>query len=101
MNARTGNCRRKTSETEISAEVTLDGAGMYNIKTGVGFLDHMLELFTRHGLFDITLSCKGDLHVDAHHSVEDIAIALGEAFKQAAGDKTGIVRYGSALIPMD
>lgn len=98
---RKGNVNRKTSETEISVEVNLDGDGSYAIKTGIGFLDHMLELFTKHGLFDVTVSCKGDLHVDAHHSVEDIAIALGEAFKQAAGDKAGINRYGHAYIPMD
>lgn len=101
MTARRGQCSRKTTETEISVEVNLDGGGAYAIKTGIGFLDHMLELFTRHGLFDVTVSCKGDLHVDAHHSVEDIAIALGEAFKQAAGDKAGINRYGHAYVPMD
>ncbi|MBE7493126.1 MAG: imidazoleglycerol-phosphate dehydratase HisB [Planctomycetes bacterium] len=99
--SRRGSVSRKTSETEISVEVLIDGAGKYDVKTGIGFLDHMLELFTRHGLFDITLRCKGDLHVDAHHSVEDIAIALGEAFKQAAGDKAGIARYGFACVPMD
>lgn len=99
--SRKGSVSRKTSETEISVDVLIDGAGKFDIKTGIGFLDHMLELFTRHGLFDITLRCKGDLHVDAHHSVEDIAIALGEAFKQAAGDKAGIARYGFAYVPMD
>ncbi|MBX3458748.1 MAG: imidazoleglycerol-phosphate dehydratase HisB [Planctomycetes bacterium] len=98
---RKGSVNRKTTETEISAEVNLDGDGTYSIKTGIGFLDHMLELFTKHGLFDVNVSCKGDLHVDAHHSVEDIAIALGEAFKQAAGDKAGINRYGHAYVPMD
>ncbi|MBK8205931.1 MAG: imidazoleglycerol-phosphate dehydratase HisB [Planctomycetes bacterium] len=98
---RTGSVSRKTSETEITAEVNLDGEGKYAISTGIGFLDHQLELFAKHGLFDITLNCKGDLHVDAHHSVEDIAIALGDAFKQAAGDKSGINRYGHAYVPMD
>lgn len=99
--SRKGSVSRKTSETEISVDVLIDGAGKFDISTGIGFLDHMLQLFTRHGLFDITLRCKGDLHVDAHHSVEDIAIALGEAFKQAAGDKAGIARYGFAYVPMD
>lgn len=99
--SRKGSVSRKTSETEISVDVLIDGTGKFDISTGIGFLDHMLQLFTRHGLFDITLRCKGDLHVDAHHSVEDIAIALGEAFKQAAGDKAGIARYGFAYVPMD
>lgn len=99
--SRKGSVSRKTSETEISVDVLIDGTGKFDISTGIGFLDHMLQLFTRHGLFDITLRCKGDLHVDAHHSVEDIAIALGEAFKQAAGDKAGISRYGFAYVPMD
>ena len=99
--SRKGTFQRKTKETEISVSVELDGAGEYDVKTGIGFLDHMLELFTRHGLFDVKVRCKGDLHVDAHHSVEDIAIALGEAFKAAAGDKKGILRYGHAYITMD
>lgn len=99
--SRKGTFQRKTKETEISVSVELDGAGEYDVKTGIGFLDHMLELFARHGLFDVKVRCKGDLHVDAHHSVEDIAIALGEAFKAAAGDKKGILRYGHAYITMD
>lgn len=99
--SRKGQVARDTRETQIRASVDLDGTGVSSIKTGIGFLDHMLELFSKHGLFDIDLTCQGDLHVDAHHSVEDIAIALGEAFKLAAGDKAGIHRYGSALIPMD
>lgn len=99
--SRKGTFQRKTKETEISVSVELDGVGEYDVKTGIGFLDHMLELFTRHGLFDVKVRCKGDLHVDAHHSVEDIAIALGEAFKAAAGDKKGILRYGHAYITMD
>lgn len=99
--SRKGSFQRKTNETDISVSVELDGAGVYDVKSGIGFLDHMLELFARHGLFDLKLKCKGDLHVDAHHSVEDIAIALGEAFKAAAGDKKGILRYGHAYITMD
>ena len=99
--SRKGSFQRKTKETDISVSVELDGAGVYDVKSGIGFLDHMLELFARHGLFDLKLKCKGDLHVDAHHSVEDIAIALGEAFKAAAGDKKGILRYGHAYITMD
>lgn len=99
--SRKGTFQRKTKETEILVSVELEGAGEYDVKTGIGFLDHMLELFTRHGLFDLKVRCKGDLHVDAHHSVEDIAIALGEAFKVAAGDKKGILRYGHAYITMD
>ncbi|CAG0927229.1 imidazoleglycerol-phosphate dehydratase [Planctomycetaceae bacterium] len=99
--SRKGTFQRKTKETEITVSVELDGAGEYDVKTGIGFLDHMLELFTRHGLFNLKVRCKGDLHVDAHHSVEDIAIALGEAFKAAAGDKKGILRYGHAYITMD
>lgn len=98
---RTASFTRKTTETEISVELNIDGEGTYKIDTGIGFLNHMLELFTRHGLFDLKVTCKGDLEVDAHHSVEDIAIAIGECFKQGAGDKAGINRYGHALIPMD
>ena len=101
MTARKGTFSRKTNETEINVDVNLDGEGTYAVKTGIGFLNHMLELFSKHGLFDLTVTCNGDLEVDAHHSVEDIAIAMGEAFKQAAGDKAGINRYGHAYIPMD
>jgi imidazoleglycerol-phosphate dehydratase len=99
--SRKGSFQRKTKETEIAVSVELDGTGVYDVSSGIGFLDHMLELFARHGLFDLKLRCQGDLHVDAHHSVEDIAIALGEAFKAAAGDKKGILRYGHAYITMD
>ncbi|MCC6573735.1 MAG: imidazoleglycerol-phosphate dehydratase HisB [Planctomycetes bacterium] len=99
--ARKGKVSRKTKETEIKVELNIDGSGDYKVETGIGFLDHMLELFTKHGVFDLKVACKGDLHVDAHHSVEDIAIAIGEAFKDAAGDKAGINRYGHAYIPMD
>ena len=92
---------RKTGETEIRVELTLDGTGKYEIDTGVGFLDHMLTLFARHGRFDLELSCKGDTWVDDHHSVEDIGIALGQAFREALGDKRGICRFGDTILPMD
>lgn len=92
---------RKTTETDITLGLCLDGSGETNIHTGVGFLDHMLTLFARHGRFDLTVSCAGDTQVDDHHSVEDAAIALGQALAQALGDKRGITRYGSALLPMD
>lgn len=101
MSERSAKNSRKTNETEISVELNLDGTGKYTVKTGIGFLDHMLELFSKHGLFDLNLTCQGDLHIDAHHSVEDIAITLGEAFKVAAGDKSGINRYGHVYVPMD
>ncbi|MCA8916079.1 MAG: imidazoleglycerol-phosphate dehydratase HisB [Planctomycetes bacterium] len=101
MTQRKGNFTRKTAETAIDVEINIDGEGAYAIDTGIGFLNHMLELFSKHGLFDLKVTCKGDLEVDAHHSVEDIAIAIGEAFKQAAGDKAGVNRYGHAYIPMD
>ena len=92
---------RKTGETDIRVKLELDGTGICRIDTGVGFLDHMLELFARHGRFDLEVSCKGDTRVDDHHSVEDIGIALGQAFDKALGDKKGIVRYGSMILPMD
>jgi imidazoleglycerol-phosphate dehydratase len=92
---------RKTNETEISAEVTLDGKGLYDIETGIGFLDHMLEQLSRHSLIDITLRAKGDLHIDQHHTAEDCGIALGQAVAKALGDKRGITRYASAYLPMD
>ena len=92
---------RKTAETDISLRLDLDGAGQSNINSGVGFLDHMLTLFTKHGGFDLTLTCVGDTYVDDHHTVEDIGIALGTAFAQALGDKKGICRYGSCVLPMD
>lgn len=92
---------RDTKETKISLSLRLDGRGEYEISTGCGFFDHMLELFASHGRFDITLSCVGDLHVDAHHTVEDVAIALGRAFNEALGDRRGIARYGSIILPMD
>ncbi|WP_324291959.1 imidazoleglycerol-phosphate dehydratase HisB [uncultured Ilyobacter sp.] len=98
---RTGQVMRNTKETNIELELNLDGTGKYDISTGVGFFDHMMELFTRHGLFDIKLKVKGDTYIDCHHSVEDAGIALGKAFKDALGDMKGIKRYGSFYLPMD
>lgn len=92
---------RKTGETDIRVFLELDGSGRSRIDTGVGFLDHMLELFARHGRFDLEVSCKGDTRVDDHHSTEDIGIALGAALEKALGDKKGIVRYGQTILPMD
>ncbi len=92
---------RKTAETDIKLRLDLDGKGNGTIQTGVGFLDHMLTLFARHGRFDLDVQCKGDTYVDDHHSVEDIGIALGQAFRQALGDKRGIRRYGDITLPMD
>lgn len=98
---RVAEIRRHTKETNVRVSLGLDGRGEARISTGIPFLDHMLELFARHGLFDLEVECRGDLHIDDHHSVEDIAISLGHAFVEALGDKAGIARYGSALIPMD
>jgi imidazoleglycerol-phosphate dehydratase len=98
---RQAEIKRKTKETDITVRLNLDGDGSSTIKTGIGFLDHMLDLFARHGLFDLAVECQGDLHIDDHHTVEDIAITLGQAFAQALGDKRGIVRYGAAYVPMD
>ncbi len=98
---RTAEINRKTNETDIRLSLNLDGTGESEINSGVGFLDHMLTLFARHGRFDLRLRCDGDTDVDDHHSVEDIGIALGQAFSQALGDKRGIVRYGSFILPMD
>ncbi|MBQ3201373.1 MAG: imidazoleglycerol-phosphate dehydratase HisB [Clostridia bacterium] len=98
---RNATIERTTKETAISLALTLEGSGKNEIASGCGFLDHMLTLFAVHGRFDITLSCKGDTFVDDHHTVEDIGIALGEAFKAALGDKRGITRYGSIILPMD
>ena len=92
---------RKTAETDISLSLTLDGEGKAEVKTGCGFLDHMLTLFAHHGNFDLSVSCKGDVEVDYHHTTEDIGIALGDAFKEALGDGRGIVRYGDINLPMD
>lgn len=98
---RNAEIARKTNETDIKLTLELDGAGKSEISTGCGFLDHMLTLFARHGRFDMSVSCKGDTYVDFHHTVEDIGIALGDAFKTALGDMRGIVRYGSMILPMD
>lgn len=98
---RTSTICRKTAETDIRLTLNLDGTGKNSIATGVGFLDHMLTLFAVHGRFDLEVTCQGDTQVDAHHTTEDIGIALGEAFREALGDRRGIVRYGSMLLPMD
>ena len=98
---RTAEIVRKTAETDISMKLNLDGTGASEIDTGCGFLDHMLTLFSKHGRFDLTLTCKGDTYVDDHHTVEDIGIALGQAFKAALGNKKGIYRYGDKILPMD
>lgn len=98
---RTSEIKRTTAETDISLKLNLDGTGKSEIDTGCGFLDHMLTLFAKHGRFDLSVSCKGDTYVDDHHTVEDIGIALGDAFSKALGEKKGITRYGSTAIPMD
>ena len=98
---RTSEIARKTAETDITLSLNLDGTGQSEINTGVGFLDHMLTLFAKHGRFDLSVRCAGDTEVDDHHSVEDIGIALGLAFKEALGDKRGILRYGDTTLPMD
>ncbi len=98
---RTSTISRKTNETDIQLTLTIDGKGQNKIDTGCGFLDHMLELFAKHGHFDLNLTCKGDVRVDYHHTVEDIGICLGKAFNQALGDKMGIKRYGNMILPMD
>jgi imidazoleglycerol-phosphate dehydratase len=99
--ARTATLSRRTSETDITLTLDLDGAGSADIATGIGFLDHMLTAFARHGLFDLTVRAKGDLHIDFHHTTEDVGIVLGRAFAQALDDKRGITRFGHALVPMD
>lgn len=98
---RSAEIRRKTAETDISLTLSLDGTGKSVIDTGCGFLNHMLTLFAKHGRFDLNITCKGDTDVDDHHTVEDIGICLGTAFSEALGDKRGIVRYGSTILPMD
>lgn len=98
---RKASINRKTKETDINLELNIDGKGESNISSGVGFLDHMLESFAKHGLFDLNVKCQGDLVVDCHHTIEDIGIVLGSAIKDALGDKKQIVRFGSAIIPMD
>ena len=102
MNAkRIGRIQRKTNETDIRLEWCLDGSGTYEINTGIGFFDHMLSLFAKHGFFDLKLTCKGDLEVDSHHTVEDVGICLGQALNQALGDKSGIARYSVSYVPMN
>lgn len=98
---RNAEISRKTAETDITLKLNIDGSGVGSIDSGCGFLDHMLELFARHGGFDLELACKGDTRVDDHHTVEDVGIVLGEAFRDALGDKRGINRYGSIILPMD
>jgi imidazoleglycerol-phosphate dehydratase len=99
--ARAARIERKTAETQIVVELDLDGTGRAQLATGVPFLDHMLDQVARHGMVDLTVTARGDLHIDAHHTVEDIGITLGQAFKAAAGDKNGVVRYGHAYVPLD
>ena len=98
---RTAELSRKTAETDITLRLDLDGTGKSEVYTGCGFLNHMLTLFARHGRFDLEVACSGDTYVDDHHTVEDIGICLGDAFAQALGEKRGVVRYGSTLLPMD
>ncbi|MEP6018912.1 MAG: imidazoleglycerol-phosphate dehydratase HisB [Paracoccaceae bacterium] len=98
---RKASITRTTAETDISVEINLDGTGSYDNQTGVGFFDHMLDQLSRHALIDMTVRCKGDLHIDDHHSVEDVGIALGQALTKAVAEKRGIFRYGSCLLPMD
>ena len=98
---RTASVARKTKETQIAVTVNLDGKGMYRVNTGIGFLDHMMEQLSRHSLMDLTIEAKGDLHIDFHHTTEDVGIAVGEAVAAALGERKGIARYGAALIPMD
>jgi imidazoleglycerol-phosphate dehydratase len=98
---RTADISRKTAETDIQLSLNVDGSGTAQISTGIGFFDHMLTLFAKHGLFDLTVAARGDLHVDFHHTVEDVGICLGKALAQALGDKRGIVRYGSKTLPME
>ena len=98
---RAAEVTRRTKETDVRVRLVLDGSGQSQVATGVAFLDHMLELFARHGLFDLEVECRGDIHIDDHHSVEDVAITLGQALAEALGDKAGISRYGEATVPMD
>ena len=98
---RRARVERETGETRIAVELSVDGTGASDVSTGIGFLDHMLALFARHGLFDLTVRAEGDLHVDSHHTAEDVAIVLGRAFDQALGDRAGIVRTAHTYVPMD
>lgn len=101
MEGRTCKITRKTNETDITLELSLDGSGKSNIDTGIGFFDHMLNSFAKHGFFDLNIACKGDLYVDSHHTIEDVGIVLGQAIKEALGNKKGIKRYGYFILPMD
>lgn len=101
MQKRTANVSRDTNETQIQIELNIDGTGQADISTGIGFFDHMLNSFARHGFFDLKVKVNGDLHIDSHHTIEDTGIALGDAIKKAVGDKKGIKRYGTAILPMD
>jgi len=101
MDSRSASITRNTLETQIEVSINLDGSGKFNAETGVPFLDHMMEQIARHGLFDINVKAEGDLHIDDHHTVEDIGITLGQALKRALGAKTGVVRYGHAYVPLD
>ena len=101
MQNRIGSCKRKTKETDIELTINLDGQGKNQIDTGIPFFDHMLDGFARHGLFDLNVKVRGDLEVDSHHTIEDTGIVLGTAIKEALGDKAGIRRYGSMILPMD
>lgn len=101
MNGRAATLSRKTNETDITVTLNLDGSGQSNVQTGVQFLDHMLNLFAKHGIFDLEVRCKGDLGIDAHHSVEDIGICLGSALEKALGNKKGLARFAHAYLPMD
>jgi imidazoleglycerol-phosphate dehydratase len=98
---RSAQVRRGTGETSVELRIDLDGTGIGNVETGVGFLDHMLDLFARHGRFDLTVRARGDTHIDDHHTTEDVGITLGQALREACGDKRGIARYGHAYVPMD
>jgi len=98
---RTAKVTRKTKETDVTVELNLDGTGQYDVETGIGFLDHMLEQLSRHSLMDLSIKAKGDLHIDYHHTTEDSGIVIGQAIAEALGPRTGITRYGSAVIPMD
>ena len=101
MTSRTATIARNTLETQIQISINLDGQGQFKSQTGVAFLDHMMEQIARHGLIDLAIEAKGDLHIDAHHTVEDIGITIGQAIKEALGDKKGIIRYGHAYVPLD
>ncbi len=101
MKKRSATIQRKTTETDISLSLTLDGSGTQQVDTGIGFFDHMLSAFAKHGLFDLEVTCRGDLQVDAHHTVEDVGICLGKALSESLGDRAGVTRFGTSYIPMD